>query len=547
MLRWAGVAGLVWLAWWWIHAYRGDGFNWQGDAGCLVAVFVVVVGGSDPANSQMILLTGVAFRVISVRPTAAYQMAAGFTVASLAGELATRFSGGPPIIVGDMIALVLALLLLVVVIQILRGAILRQQQRQELAAAMSRLQPGGSTEETARAICKELRTLSGVDFSDVVVFSAEGGATVLALDAPESIPVSTGDHVPAARAAYLIEHAAMGPWVERWRQREEDGEYGRAMTRASIQAVSYAPIRYGDNTLGVLVAGSLHSEQADAVIEYLPVIAEFGAAASALLSLDLRAERLLVQRRTQVQEILTSGAFQPVFQAIVDVGSGDVVGYEALTRFADGEPPDAHFSTAWTVGLGAELELATLERAVLVARQLPAGRWLNVNISPRLLEEPNPLRSVLDHVNRPLVLEITEHEVISDYRSLREALRQFAPALTAVDDAGAGVANFAHIVELNADFVKLDMRLVRGVAKDPARQAMIVALCHFARATSCRLIAEGIETRAEARAVRSLGVDFGQGYWYGRPSTVEALVAVPGDLRSTRPLLGPKLTPLAQR
>jgi EAL domain-containing protein (putative c-di-GMP-specific phosphodiesterase class I) len=172
---------------------------------------------------------------------------------------------------------------------------------------------------------------------------------------------------------------------------------------------------------------------------------------------------------------------------------------------------------------------------------------LNVNISPRLLEEPNPLRSVLDHVNRPLVLEITEHEVISDYRSLREALRQFAPALTAVDDAGAGVANFAHIVELNADFVKLDMRLVRGVAKDPARQAMIVALCHFARATSCRLIAEGIETRAETRAVRSLGVDFGQGYWYGRPSTVEALVAVPGDLRSTRPLLGPKLTPLAQR
>jgi EAL domain-containing protein (putative c-di-GMP-specific phosphodiesterase class I) len=546
-LRWAGVAGLVWMAWWWFHGYRVGGFSWQGDAACLVAVFVVVVGASDPANSQMVLLTGVAFRVISSLPKVAYRTAAGFASASLAGALATYVLGREPIVLGDMVALILAFLLVVVVIQILRSAILRQQQSLELATAVSRLQPAGSTEETAGAICTELLSLSGVDFSNVVVFSAEGIATVVAQGAPRRLPVSTGDRVPAARAAYLIEHAVAGPWTERWRQRPEDGEYGTAMTEANVQVVSYAPIRYGEITLGLLVAGSLRSENADALTENLPEIAEFGSTASALLVPGLRAERLLVQRRTQIREIITSDAFQPVFQPIVEVESGAVVGYEALTRFADGERPDAHFSAAWSVGLGAELELATLKRAVSVARQLPAGRWLSVNISPTIVEKPKQLRSVLDHARRSLVLEITEHEQITDYRSLRDALSQFAPALTAVDDAGAGVANFAHIVELNADFIKLDIGLVHGVSADPARQAMIVALRHFARATGCRLIAEGVETEAEARAIRSLGVDFGQGYWYGRPSTVETLLPALGDkTRSTQKLRRPEMVPVAR-
>jgi EAL domain-containing protein (putative c-di-GMP-specific phosphodiesterase class I) len=125
------------------------------------------------------------------------------------------------------------------------------------------------------------------------------------------------------------------------------------------------------------------------------------------------------------------------------------------------------------------------------------------------------------------VLEITEHELISDYSSVREALQQFSPARISVDDAGAGFTNFAHIVDLQADFVKLDIGLIRGVDTDLARQAMIVALCHFARNTDCQLIAEGVETRDEARTVKSLGVAFGQGYWYGRPMEVGALSQVP--------------------
>lgn len=423
------------------------------------------------------------------------------------------------------------------------------RERADVAAAMSRLQPGGSVQETAQAICRELRGLNGVDFSVVVVFKADGDATILAIDAPKSFPVRQGQQLPAPRAQYLIERTATGPWAERWSQRVEDGDYGRQMTHAGLQGSSYAPIRYGDNTLGVLVVGSLRDGAADAMIQHLPVIAEFGATASALLALDLQADRVLVQRRERIQQIVSSMAFQPVFQTIVDVGSGEVVGYEALTRFLDREPPDAHFSSAWSVGLGPELELATLERAVRVSQLLPPHRWLNINVSPKLVADPDRLRPVLERAQRPLVLEITEHEIVHDYRALREALRELGPVRTAVDDAGAGIANFAHIVELHADFVKLDVGLVRGVAKDPARQAMIVALRHFAGATGCRLIAEGVETKADAKAMRSLEVDFAQGYWYGRPSPVESLVAMPGPKREASEAVAPALAtgPRAQR
>jgi PAS domain S-box-containing protein len=399
------------------------------------------------------------------------------------------------------------------------------RERAGAASGIAKLQPGGSTKETALAICAELRGLRGVDLAAVVTFSVDGETTVLACDAPEEIREELEAPTPAVRSMYLRERAAKGPWVERWKERVEDGDYGTPLARSGLHSVSYAPIRYADTTLGFLVVGSLHRGKAVAVPDNLPVIAEFGPAASALLGVELHAHQLADQLRSKLHEIVRGDAYHPVFQPVVDVETGLVVGYEALTRFADGEPPSARFSAAWGVGAGAELELATLDRAIRVGRDLPAGRWLSVNISPRLLTHLAELRSVLKLGNRPLVLEITEHVQIADYGAVRAALYEFRPALISVDDAGSGFTNFAHIVDLQPDFVKIDIGLVRGVDTDLARQAMIVALCHFARNTGCQLIAEGVETRDEARTIRSLGVSFGQGYWYGRPLAVEAFSA----------------------
>jgi EAL domain-containing protein (putative c-di-GMP-specific phosphodiesterase class I) len=107
---------------------------------------------------------------------------------------------------------------------------------------------------------------------------------------------------------------------------------------------------------------------------------------------------------------------------------------------------------------------------------------------------------------------------IDDYGAVRATLGHL-PAGTslAVDDAGAGFASLRHIIELRPRYVKLDMGLVRGVDGDPARQALIAGMVYFSRQTDCVLIAEGIETEAERRTLRQLGVGFGQGFLLGRP------------------------------
>ena len=305
-----------------------------------------------------------------------------------------------------------------------------------------------------------------------------------------------------------------------------DGEYGRAIADLGIRAMAYAPIRNGEGLLGVVAAGTCDEAYARHLIDHLPVVGEFAATASALLERPARGRPPVLAARAEIAEIIASRAFHPVFQPIIALDGGEVVGHEALTRFTDGTRPDLRFAEAWTVDLGADLELATLESALARARELPAGRWLNVNVSPRLLRDPKPVRAVLAMADRPLVVEITEHETVDDYRALRDAIRSLGESIrTAVDDAGAGVANFAHIVELRPDFVKLDIGLVRGVNADLGRQAIVVAMRHFARASGCRLIAEGVETAAEAATIAGLGVDFGQGYWYGRPATVDVITA----------------------
>jgi EAL domain-containing protein (putative c-di-GMP-specific phosphodiesterase class I) len=125
---------------------------------------------------------------------------------------------------------------------------------------------------------------------------------------------------------------------------------------------------------------------------------------------------------------------------------------------------------------------------------------------------------------RQLVVEITERSAVEDYGAIRSALERMGDETSlAVDDAGAGFSSLRHIIELSPRFVKLDIGLVRGVDTDAARQALIAGMVHFANEIGCVLVAEGIETEAERRALRRLGVSFGQGYLLGRPVPAEVL------------------------
>jgi EAL domain-containing protein (putative c-di-GMP-specific phosphodiesterase class I) len=258
--------------------------------------------------------------------------------------------------------------------------------------------------------------------------------------------------------------------------------------------------------------------------------------AETILAPALVARRDRAERRRGIEATISSAAFRPVFQPIVDLTTGVTVGYEALTRFEGGLAPDLAFAEARRVGFGLELETATLRAALDASVQLPKGAWLSLNVSPTMLLAGDRLRDILGVRARSLVLEVTEHDVVDDYGLLRDAFVALGADLRlAVDDAGAGVANFSHIVELRPDFVKIDIGLIRGINADLSRQALVVGLHHFARASNRDVIAEGIETAAELATLRALDMRFGQGYLLGKPADASTwsamgLSAPPGSM-----------------
>ena len=209
----------------------------------------------------------------------------------------------------------------------------------------------------------------------------------------------------------------------------------------------------------------------------------------------------------------------PVFQPIVSLSTGRVSGYEALARFPvpPDRRPDEWFALAHRVGLGATLE-ARAVAAALAAPNRPHGAYLSFNLSPSAIGSPE-VTAVLPEDLTGLVIEITEHERVSDELELRELLAPLRErgARIAVDDAGAGYAGLQQVMRIHPDIIKLDRSLVAEVDTDPAKQALIDAFARFARGTGAVVCAEGIETAGELRAVADLDVTYGQGFGLGKP------------------------------
>jgi PAS domain S-box-containing protein len=399
---------------------------------------------------------------------------------------------------------------------------LQGRVRLVLAEALLDARPTDTLEDAVQRICDGLGTLPEVDYAGVEVFEGDDRVAVLASYVPAGFTLMRGVELVASHVAYVRARVAMGPWAEYWEAQPQDGVFNTLMESIGLKAIAIGPITHGDHVDGLLVIGTRQDEFAKTLVERRPALVD-SSTTSAILAERLHTRRREVALRESLGEVIAAQSFHPVFQPIVDLESGEAVGYEALTRFDSERSPDLCFADAWSVGLGPELEFATLERAAADARALPAGRLLNLNVSARLLHDCDRLREIFLSAGRPIAIEITEHEAVSDYRVVRDAVRDLGHDVRlAVDDAGAGVANFTHIMELRPDFVKLDISLVRRVNVDPGRQALVVAMRHFSRASGCRLIAEGVETEEEARALTELGVEFGQGYWFGRPDRAEA-------------------------
>ena len=227
----------------------------------------------------------------------------------------------------------------------------------------------------------------------------------------------------------------------------------------------------------------------------------------------------VVTLHDRVAGVIDGEQFHPVFQPIVDLSSGAVVGVEALTRFTAEpvQPPDRWFAAAAEVGLAVELELAAVALALARIDDIPPDAYLSVNLSPAVL--PHAVDLLRTAPGTRIVVELTEHEVIEDYDALMAVTADLRArgVRFAIDDAGAGYSSLSHVLRLLPDIVKVDMSITTGVDEDLARQALARALADFCSKLGATLVAEGVETAGELRVLADLGVACAQGYYLARP------------------------------
>jgi EAL domain-containing protein (putative c-di-GMP-specific phosphodiesterase class I) len=251
---------------------------------------------------------------------------------------------------------------------------------------------------------------------------------------------------------------------------------------------------------------------------------------------DAELNARLTQRaqRREFIDILLQGKLHSVYEPVVDAKTLTVYGYEALVRGNEGTTlasPAQLFSVAAQEGLLFELDCQCRRAAVEGAAGFPAGAKLFMNIRPTAIHDPNfqpdALTRTLDRCGLApgdVVFEISEQESIDNYAIFREARDNYGKLgfQFALDDTGAGYASLEAVLELTPEFIKVDRAFVHGIDQDPARQNMLRAFQTIARDMNSRIIGEGLDTLEELRTLGELGIQFGQGWLFGKPAPLRA-------------------------
>lgn len=402
------------------------------------------------------------------------------------------------------------------------------RQRAQVASTIGRLAAEAPPLALPELLCVEYQRSLGASLV-AIMLSAKGRALAVAGSEGAIDAARWSAGTTSGLTAYLRRKARTGPWIQRLPQRSADSTLSRDMRRLGLEGAACVPIpvwrRDGEPQPLLIVSPGADPELEDLADEArrLATVIDFATVAAGVLGPHLLESDDVQQQRDLIRALVAAGAFTTHFQPITTIEGAGTVGYEALTRFFDGSPPQLRFGQAAALGLTSELEEATLKGAVSLSHGLPDDAWVSLNVSPGIVTDRVLLSTLARAADRPVVFEVTEQEAIDDYGAVLDSVMAAGPDVRlAVDDAGAGHASLRHILRLRPTFVKLDMTLVRDIDRDPSREAMVAGLVHFGEATGSLLIAEGVEREGELDALRDLRVPLAQGYLFGRPAPVAA-------------------------
>lgn len=233
--------------------------------------------------------------------------------------------------------------------------------------------------------------------------------------------------------------------------------------------------------------------------------------------------------REELETIIKGRRITPVYQPIVSLRTGKIMGYEALSRGPANSPlqyPANLFRAATANNRLLALEQLCRETALSHATTLGVKQRLFLNMNAEVVNDPDfrggltKAFLIRQGLNPDQVtFEITERTAITDFESFSKSLNHYRQQgyRIAVDDAGAGYSSLEAIAALRPNYIKLDRSIVHDVDKDPLKQAMVDAMAKLAAVIHSKIIAEGIESADELSILINKGVHYGQGYFLARP------------------------------
>ena len=236
-----------------------------------------------------------------------------------------------------------------------------------------------------------------------------------------------------------------------------------------------------------------------------------------------------VELEGEIEAAIADGQIVPYYQRIVDLKTSETIGFEALARW---EHPtrgllsaDAFIPIAEDTGTIGEMTYALLERAIHDAKAWPEHLYLSVNVSPRLINDPNlPLRvlgllSKSSFAPHRLAIEITENAVVRELDKAKVVLGSLRDVgvRIALDDFGTGYSGLYHLRELKLDTLKIDRSFTSQMLHKPEEARIVKAIVSLSQSLGLHTTAEGIENREVLDRLMQLGCDTGQGSMFGEP------------------------------
>lgn len=239
------------------------------------------------------------------------------------------------------------------------------------------------------------------------------------------------------------------------------------------------------------------------------------------------------KRATTMRSMIESGSFKMAFQPVVSLKTSEIHHNEILSRFDDqssdtGEGPKQMIQFAEDVGMIEEFDIAVCKKAIDYVRKmrgLGQPLTLAVNLSGRTLDSDRFISefvSVLSgakDIARSLMLELTETKAIQNLEKAEAVLNDLKAMNYSIclDDFGAGASGYQYLRTFNVDFVKIDGTYIRGMSEPGFKPTFLLSIVRLCHDLGVKTIGEHVETRFQADLLKSLGVDFGQGYYFGKP------------------------------